>query len=90
MTRHPDKLEVLAQGQIGTLWSLSSGASLARILEPGFFQRFAGYQLRLADRINVTAHFGELEMQFAQLVVTHVGGKQGTDIAVTQLAGGSL
>ena len=90
MTRHPDRLEVLAQGQIGTLWSLSSGASLARILEPGFFHRFAGYQLRLADRINVTAHFGEPEMQFAQLVVTHVGGKQGTDIAVTQLAGGSL
>jgi hypothetical protein len=90
MTKHPDRLEVVAQAQVGTLWSLSFGASLSKILAPGFFQRFSGYQLRLADRINVTAHYGEPEMQFAQLVVTHVGGKQGSDLAVQQIAGGAL
>jgi hypothetical protein len=41
-----DRLEVLAQGQVGTLWHLTSRASLATILAPGYFARFAGYQLR--------------------------------------------
>ena len=68
-----DRLEVLAQGQVGTLWHLTSRASLATILASGYFARFAGYQLRLADCINVTARYGETDMQFAALAVASVG-----------------
>jgi hypothetical protein len=89
MTRQPDRLEVVAQAQIGTIWSLSSAAALDKILAPGFFDKFAGYQLRLADRINVTAQYGEPEMQLAELVVSHVGDRH-TGVRVTQLSGGAL
>jgi hypothetical protein len=87
-TKHiADRLELLSQGQIGSHWHLSSRAPLAQVLAPGFFERFQGYALRLADRIDITAHYGEPQMQFARVVVT---GVDKGDIRVTQISGGAL